>query len=262
MSFEVVELLRWQTPTTTRTAVIDYFRNPAVCRERLWVGLEREYVERVVLEVENIWPWPDAMGWILGGTLLQNGWTTGGTIVGWGWTNGAHPVETGPVPGHPSVTYTATQGSNRIEFASTPGQAEECFFAQVRYRFQNTADRGGVRQVCISGSNIDLPKLSVDAEQECLKRVHDLFDRHKFIPPDRPWPPWPPIERALSRLRGDDAVRMRAYIETLDRVDPESEKELFDAISSELRGFVEAASFADESALDESGHSPRVKQGG
>jgi hypothetical protein len=235
MPFEPVEVSRTQTPTATRTVVTDYFRNPAVCRDRVWVGQAHEYVERVVLEVEDIPPFV-SLGDLLLGWLLA-----GSTFVGLYRATGTQRIG-GVVPGHPSVTYEAV--GRRIEFTSTPGQGEECFSVRVHYRIlPDTPQRGVTKQVCISGTDVGWPKLSLGDEQECLKGVRDFFDRHKFIPPDRPWPP---IERALRRLRGDDAVRIRAHIDTLDRLDPNAEKELFQAVSAELHGFVEGASLADE----------------
>ena len=69
--------------------------------------------------------------------------------------------------------------------------------------------------------------------------MRDFLDRHEFIPRDLPGPP--PVERSLSGLRGDDAIRLRAYMETLDRLDPNSDPELFEDIAAELRALVEWA---------------------
>jgi hypothetical protein len=45
----------------------------------------------------------------------------------------------------------------------------------------------------------------------------------------------------LRRLRGDDATRLGACVQTLERLDPEADGELFEAVSAELRAWKEWA---------------------
>jgi hypothetical protein len=229
MSHPLVELSRTRSVTSTTLVVVDYDAVPKICRHGWWVWLRKEFSETVVLSFEHD-PEELYIGWAIGAA----------TVIDPGYSPGTPPFGL-PVPGHPSVTYrTPVDGFfHRISFTSTPAHEQECFWVQALYRTPAEAGapahHGPTMLVCLSGSELTWPAQKLKEEKECLDRFRDLLSRYIEV---AHVDPWDPIERWVRSLQGDDAVRVRAQLNALEHLDPTSEKELFEAIRSDLSGRV------------------------
>lgn len=226
MAYPLVELSRTEQPMGQHLVVENYDLNPRFCRQGIWVGWKFEFAETVVLSFEHD-PEELYVGWSINGT----------TVVDPGF--GPYPPPSGStVPGTPSVTYrTPVSGFfHRISFTSTPGHDEECLWVHVLYRTPAEAGApahvGPARSVCLNGERVQWPAHLLKAEGECVQRWYEILRRYvRGVPP---WPGPPPLRRWLERVRGEEAVRFKAELETLEQLDPEADRQLAEVIVSDL----------------------------
>jgi hypothetical protein len=204
--------------------IMDYDQHPKLCRRGIWVGWLVEMRETVILSYEHD-PEELYVGWsINGATVIDPGYSSG-TL---------YPA---PAPGEPSVSYQCPVNNlfHRISLASSPGHTEVCLGVQVLYRSPlesaYPAHPGPLMRVCLSGSRIDWPTDKLQEEQNCLKRYRHLLDKYVQV---QHVGPGDPVERWLARLRGDEAIRLRAELETLEKLDRKVDRQLSDAIVSDL----------------------------
>jgi hypothetical protein len=88
--------------------------------------------------------------------------------------------------------------------------------------------------VGIGGSEIEWPAYRLAEERACLRAFFErLRERLQLGEVD----PGDPIER-LGQLTGDDALRVRAELETLEQMDRAVQPALAQAISSDLAGLM------------------------
>jgi hypothetical protein len=75
-------------------------------------------------------------------------------------------------------------------------------------------------------------------EQSCLNIYHHLLGEYVQV---QHVGPGDPVERWLACIQGDEAIRLRAEIETLEKIDRENDRQLFNAIVSDLNRAVQWA---------------------
>jgi hypothetical protein len=225
MSHPLVELSRVRNQTSAHIITEDYNKNPRFCRHGVWIGWQVNFTETVVLSYEHD-PEELYVGWAINGT----------TVVDPGYGSGTPPWGA-PAPGDPSITYvTPLDGLfHKISLTSTSGSNQECVQLQVLYRTPAEAvapfHHGPMTSVCVSGSEIEWPAKLLEEERQCFAHFFDLLRRYVKIAFVKPGDP---VEQWISRLRGDDVVRIRAELETLQLLDGHAQQKLADAIKSDL----------------------------
>jgi hypothetical protein len=221
MSHPLVELSRTKNQTSSSLVFEDYDKHPAICRHGLWVGWKINFTETVLLAFQHD-PEELYVGWAINGT----------TVVDPGYGTGTAPWGS-PAPGESSVTYVTPVAGlfHQLSLTSTAGDDNECLWVQVLYRKPNEASapahQGPAMWVCLSGSEISWPADKLDAERRCLDRLRRYVEFAHVKPGD-------PVEQWLSRIRGEDALRIRAEIDTLEKLDPKAQPELAEAIKADL----------------------------
>ena len=217
------------TITNSYVVVEDYDRHPALCRFGVWVGIKREYLETYLLSYEHD-PEELYVGWAINGT----------TVIDPGYTAGTPPSGE-PVPGSPFVTYKCPVGGyyHQISLAGSPGMDPQSLWVQVLYRYPNENGQpfhyGPGRWIDLVGYSIAWPAAKLKETQDCLARFWALIQRYLEIARVGPGDP---VERWLERLRGEEAVQLKALVETLGELNENEDSELREAILSELRGMV------------------------
>ena len=81
---------------------------------------------------------------------------------------------------------------------------------------------------------MEWPAYLLKEEQECLRHWHEILRRYVRVVPPSPWPDPGPLSRWLERVRGEEAVRFKAELETLEKLDPEADRRLAEAIVTDL----------------------------
>jgi hypothetical protein len=240
MTHPLVELSRTRSVTKCYLVVEDYVKHPRLCRSGIWIGLKCEFAETVVLAYEHD-PEDLYVGWSIDGT----------TVIDPGYSSGTPPWGS-PAPGAPSVVYRCPVNGlfHELSLTSTPAADESCLWVQVLYRYPNEAGApfhyGPSMSVCVKGWEITWPATKVKETNACLARLYDLLRRYVEIAHVGPGDP---VERWLERLEGDEAVRVRAMVETLGDLDPEADRELVDAVKEELTASVRWAQSPGGSGL-------------
>ena len=231
MAHPLVELSRTRHHTGANFVIEDYGKHPRLCRHGVWVGWQTTFTETVLLSYEHD-PENLYVGWAINGTtVLDPGYGTG--TPPWG----------APAPGDPSISYVTPVGgfSHRLSLTSTAGSESECLWVQVLYRTPSQAGQpaqfGPAMSVCLTGSLVAWPSADLEEEKRCLDHLHDLLRRYVRV---ARVPPWEQVQQWLSHLRGDHAVRFRAEIETLAKLDPAADRELAEAITADLAGQLHA----------------------
>jgi hypothetical protein len=213
--------------TSTYVVIEDYNLHPALCRFGVWVGLKREFFETYLLSYEHD-PEELYVGWAVNGdTLIDPGYSAG--TPPWG----------APVPGVPGVSYTCPVAGlyHRISLAGTPGMEPQHLWVQVLYRYPTEYGQpfhyGPGLWVDLVGYSIAWPADKLEEWRECLHRFWELIER--YLEEARVGP-GDPVERWLEGLRGEEAVRLKALVETLGDLQGDEDRELREAILGELRG--------------------------
>jgi hypothetical protein len=229
---QLVELSRTRSVTSSYVVTEDYTKKPTLCRSGVWVGLNSEFAETVVLSYEHD-PEELYVGWSINGT----------TVIDPGYSAGTPPWGA-PAPGDPSITYRCPVDGlfHRLSLSSTPGSEQECVWVRVLYRHPNEAAQpfheGPSLSTCLSGAEVKWPPAKVKAEQACLAKFRELLRRYiEIAPPIGPGDPGP-VERWLERVSGDDAIRVRALVEALEELSPEDDREVFEAIRADVASMV------------------------
>jgi hypothetical protein len=231
MSHPLLELSRTKHESSSYLIFEDYDKHPTLCRHGLWVGRKTTFSETVVLSFEHD-PEELYIGWMINGiTLIDPGYSTG--TPPWG----------SPAPSTAPVTYICPVGGlfHQLSLTSSSGMGEECLWVQVLYRGPTEASvpahYGPAMNVCLSGSKVTWPIAKLDDERRCLAAFFDLLRRYVRIAQVNPGDP---IEQWLGHVRGGDAVRMRAELETLQEVDPNADLQLVEAIKGDLARMLRA----------------------
>jgi hypothetical protein len=231
MTHPLVELSRTKHQTSAHLVIEDYDKHPTICRHGIWVGWSVTFTETVVLSFEHD-PEELYVGWAINGT----------TVIDPGYSSGTPPWGY-PAPGAPSVTYvTPVDGFfHRLSLTSTSGSGEVCLWVQVLYRGPSEAGApahyGPAMGVCLSGAEVIWPAYKLEEEKRCLAAFFDLLRRYVEVAHVNPGDP---VEKWLARLRGEEAVRMKAELETLQKIDPKANRELADAIKADLARMLRA----------------------
>jgi hypothetical protein len=231
MAHPLIELSRTRHQTSAHVVIEDYNRHPTICRHGVWVGWSISFTETVVLSFEHD-PEELYVGWAINGsTVIDPGYSLGTPPGGY------------PVPGAPLLTYVTPMDGffHRLSLTSTSDTTEECAWVQVLYRGPTEAGApahyGPVMSVCLSGAEVRWPGKKLDEEKHCLRVFFDVLRRYVDVAHVNPGDP---VEQWLARIRGDDAVRLRAELDTLQELDPKVDRELAEAIKAELARIVRA----------------------
>jgi hypothetical protein len=225
MSHQLIELSRTEHQTSAHLVIEDYTKRPTICRNGVWVGWKRTFTETVVLSFEHE-PEELYIGWAINGTMVSDPGYSPGTPP-WG----------APAPGSSSVTYATPVGSffHQLSLTSTAGSGEECLSVQVLFRGPTEAGApahyGPATSVCLSGSKVTWPADKLEAEKRCLA---SLFARLRQYVEIIHVNPGDPPAQWLAQLRGDDAIRILAELDTLEKLDPKVDRELGEAIKADL----------------------------
>jgi hypothetical protein len=229
MEHPLAEVSRTRSSENCYLVIEDYRKYPRLCRFGIWVGWKCDFVETVLLGYEHD-PEDLYVGWSINGT----------TVIDPGYSSGTPPWGA-PAPGASSVTYRCPVGGlfHRLSLTSATGIAEQCLWVQVLYRYPNEAGApfhsGPSMYVCLSGSEIIWPISKVEEAEACMEKFYDLLRR--YVEPAHIGPGGP-VERWLERVSGDEAVRVRALLETIEQLDQRVDGQLFDAINAELKAIV------------------------
>jgi len=232
MTHSLVELSDTRTVTTSYLVVEDYTKHPRLCRYGVWVGWKSEFTETVVLSYDHD-PEELYVGWSINGT----------TVIDPGYSAGT-PAWGAPAPGNPSVTYRCPVAGlyHRISLSSTPGDANQYLWVSVLYRHPNEANApfhvGPSHSVCLSGSEIAWPAAKLAETQACLARLYDILRRYVEVAHVGPGDP---VESWLGELDGDEVARVDALLTTIEQLNRETDRLLFEAIRAELTGMVQWA---------------------
>jgi hypothetical protein len=218
-----------KTITDVSVVTIDYGRGlPLLCRSGIWVGLETQFTEVIVLSYEHD-PEELYVGWMLNGSVVSPpGFPP--TIFSPGL----------PVPGAAHVIYMTPVGDlyHRISFTSTAGMDEESVYAQVLYNtFQDIqqgkpAKYGPALSVRLSGREITWPPDKLAEERACLAYWRKIF---RLVDGPRHVNPGDPVEDWLARVRGYDAVRIKGLAQVIEKPGGGGDESLADAARAELR---------------------------
>jgi hypothetical protein len=229
MAHPLIELSRTRNVTNCYLVTENYLKHPALCRFGVWIGWKCEFAETVVLSYEHD-PEELYVGWSINGT----------TVIDPGYSSGTPPWGA-PAPGAPSVTYRCPVGGlfHRLSLTSTPGADQTCLWVQVLYRHPQDAGApfhyGPATSVCVKGWGVTWPGKKLKETQDCLARFYELL--HKYVEVAHVGP-GDPVERWLEQLEGDDAMRVKALVETLEELAANAEPELAEAIKAELTAMV------------------------
>jgi hypothetical protein len=200
-----------------------------LCREGIWFGWRSIFQETLVMSYEHD-PEELYVGWAIDGT----------TVIDPGCTAGTPPFGL-PVPSDPSVRYRCPEAYyyHRIALISTPGEPQHCMNLQVLYRTPNGAYGppflGPSAWVCVSGYEIEWPKDKLEEWRRCIARLRELLERYVKIAHVGPGDP---VEHWLEHLEGEEAVRVEAMIEALEKLDAKADERIVEAIRAELTGLV------------------------
>jgi hypothetical protein len=229
MAYPLVVVSDTKSIANVSVVTIDYGSGlPLLCRSGIWVGLETQFTEVIVLSYEHD-PEELYVGWMLNGSIVSS--------PGFPPTIFAPGL---PVPGAPQVTYMTPINDlyHRISFTSTAGMDDECVYAQVLYNtFQDIQQGKPVKygpalSVCLSGREITWPADKLAEERQCLERWRRIFH---LVDGPRHINPGDPVEDWLARVRGDDAVRIKALAQVIEKPGAGSDKSLVDAARAELK---------------------------
>jgi hypothetical protein len=234
MANSLIVLSDTKSVTGEHLVVVDYGKgSPLLCRSGIWVGLETDFIESVVLSYEH------------GSDDLYVGWALNGAIV----SNPGFPPEIFPLPGLPvpgaaNVLYmTPVDGFlHRTSLTGQAGMAETCIAAQVLYTTFKDYQQGKPVTygpsitVCLSGKEIIWPAAKLEQEGECLRRWREIL--HRVAGPVRV-KPGDPVEQWLARVQGEDAVRLQGLAQVLDEADAKRDPRIVEAARQELQGIFE-----------------------
>lgn len=232
MAHPLVEVSRVRNTTGCHLVLEDYSKHPHLCRFGVWIGWRCSFAETVLLSYEHD-PEELYVGWQINGT----------TIVDPGYSSGTPPWGS-PAPGASSVTYRCPVSGlfHQLSLTSTAGHDEVCLWVQVLYRYPNEAGApfhyGPARWVCVDGWDVTWPAAKIKETQACLARFYELLHRYVEVAHVGPGDP---VERWLERVRGDDAVKVKALLEALEEIDPKTEPELAEGARHELTAMVKWA---------------------
>jgi hypothetical protein len=229
MTHPLVELSRTRSVTDCYVEIENYEKHPVLCRFGVWVGWRCNFAETVLLAYEHD-PEELYVGWQINGT----------TVIDPGYSAGTPPWGS-PAPSAPSVTYRCPAGGlyHQLSLTSTPSHDQVCLWVQVLYRHPNEANApfhyGPAMSVCVRGWSVTWPAAKLAETRECLERFYNRLRQYVEIGHVGPGDP---VERWLAGLEGDEAVRVKALVETLEQLDPREEPELRERITAELRAIV------------------------
>ena len=112
----------------------------------------------------------------------------------------------------------------------------------VLYRHPNEANApfhvGPSQSVCLSGSEIAWPEDKLAETQACLARFYDILRRYVEVAHVGPGDS---VESWLGELDGDEVARVDALLTTIEQLNRETDRVLFEAIRAELTGMVQWA---------------------
>jgi hypothetical protein len=170
--------------------------------------------------------------------------------VSWRLQDAAYPLlvpfdftTSGPVPGAPGILYSwpVDDGAghhlqHQIALFTVPGTESTLVTAQVWYQPESGGDGtyGPWLTLDMSGEVVSWPVRQLLEEAECKERLAEQLSR--YAKRHRPLP-GEPVEW-IDQIQGPDARRVIAMMETLDRLDPDTEGELVAAIDADLTRIV------------------------
>jgi hypothetical protein len=238
MPHALIELSRTKTDVGGSVVIEDYGQNPMLCRSGVWVGWKEIFTETVVMTFEH------------GTEDLYVGWELNGvTVIDPGYSPGT-PPQGDLVPGAPSIVYrTPVNGFyHELSLTNTAGTDETCVHVRVLYRGPTEATApahlGPATSVCLNGTDILWPADKVAAEQICLAKYRHRIDQYvipAYVGPGDPVElglghrgPADPLDHWLAGIRGEDAIRVAAEVEALEKAHPEADHRLNDAIRRDL----------------------------
>ena len=230
MADTLIVLSDTKNVTGQSVVIEDYTKKFVLCRSGVWVGLEVTFTETVTLSYEHQEE-PLYVGWAVNGV----------TVVDPGYSSGTPPWGA-PCPGAASVTYRCPVDGlfHRISFTSTSGDPHECLWVQVLYRGPNDAGNppryGPAMWVCLAGSEIDWPLWKLLEWEACLASFWERLRRYVEVAHVNPGDPveW------LATLPGEEAVRLHAEVQALEKLDVQAQPELAKALRADAAGMLRA----------------------